>query len=96
MNLLSSSARMALVAFAALGCTLTACTDNEIYSDGPTPEQAATAADNAISFGTYMGRNQQTRAGYVGNINTNTLKDIDGTGTWRSGSGSGNEKLSNG
>ena len=87
---------MALVAFAALGCTLTACTDNEIYSDGPTPEQAATAADNAISFGTYMGRNQQTRAGYVGNINTNTLKDIDGTGTWRSGSGSGNEKLSNG
>ena len=43
-----------------------------------------------------MGRNTQTRAGYVGNINTNTLKDIDASGTWRTGSGSGNEKLSNG
>ena len=85
MNLLSSSARTALVAFAALGCTLTACTDNEIYSDGPTPEQAATAADNAISFGTYMGRNTQTRtvSGETGALTTAALQaSVNGFGVF--------------
>jgi hypothetical protein len=79
-NFLVTTARTAMaVLTVTAGTMLTACTDNEIYTDGPTAAQKATAPDNAIAFGTYMGK-AATRAevskaytsGSIGNADNTT------------------------
>ena len=63
------------ILFAALGLiVLAGCTTSDEVFQGPDLQKQA-LEDNAITFGTYMGGNNQTRAGYTGNINTDVLKD---------------------
>lgn len=55
---------------------LASCTQSDEIFNGPDLEAQA-KADNAITFSTYLGGNDQTRAGYYGSITTQELKDLD-------------------
>lgn len=67
-----------LTAFAATALLFAACTQTEL--DDSAAVVASQNGDNAVVFGTYMSGNEQTRAGYQGSINTNTLKDLNDAG----------------
>lgn len=62
-----------------------ACSDSESIADAPNVTNGNTA-ENAISFSTYMGKAQNTRAGQAGSYDTKFLQGFkhDGTG-WTEG-----------
>ena len=63
------------ILLAALGLiAVVSCTTSDEVFQGPDLQKQA-MEDNAIQFGTYMSNQAMTRAGYVGNINTDVLKN---------------------
>lgn len=69
---------------AAAVVALASCTTSDEFFDPAQETAQQELNDNAIQFGTYLGKQQLTRAGQAGSINTNVLKGLgtDGTGTW--------------
>ena len=72
---------------AAAVLALASCTTSDEFFDPAQETAQQELNDNAIRFGTYLGKQQLTRAGQAGSINTNVLKGLgtDGTGTWSVG-----------
>jgi len=75
-----------LSAAALVALSFAACTDSDVVADGANVTNGNTA-ENAISFGTYMGGSVQTRAagdigGYTGSMTTDLLKGIKPGGTY--------------
>ena len=70
------------IAAAAL-LVLASCTTSDETFEGIDLAQEA-AQENAIQFGTYLGNQVETRAGYKGSYNTDILKGFDAAsgGTW--------------
>ena len=54
---------------------LASCTQNDDFFAGDEQLAQQQQQENAIQFGTYLGQAAQTRSGYVGNINTDVLKN---------------------
>ena len=73
-----------IIASAIIAVGFTACTQSD-FVETSAPDVSATSIDNAIQFGTYMGKLGTTRAtgGVVGNITTTSLK----TGSHNAGFG---------
>lgn len=72
MKTLTNWAGAAIMAVAAI-CVTTSCSDTEVLADtNPTAENSN---DNAVTFGTYLGRSTQTRAGETGALTTEKLKN---------------------
>ena len=67
-------------AAASLLTLMTACTADKLEAYYGQPNPNPETPDNAISFGTYMGKTGTTRAGYQGSINTTELQKT-GNGT---------------
>lgn len=69
---------------AAAVVALASCTTSDEFFDPAQETAQQELNDNAIQFGTYLGKQQLTRAGQAGSINTNVLKGLgtNGTGTW--------------
>lgn len=60
---------------AAAVLALASCTTSDEFFDPAQETAQQELNDNAIAFGTYMGNQVMTRAGYEGSINTDVLKD---------------------
>lgn len=66
-------------AAASLLTLMTACTADKLEAYYGQPNPNPETPDNAISFGTYMGKSGTTRAGYEGAITTDKLKEYSTT-----------------
>ncbi len=67
-----------LIATAILAVGFTACSQSDLLEDNGFSSTSATSNDNAIQFGTYMGKVGATRAGATGPITTDAIKTTDG------------------
>ena len=66
-----------IIASAIIAVGFTACTQSD-FVETSAPDVSATSIDNAIQFGTYLGKTGTTRAGATGTITTTNLKTTDG------------------
>ena len=69
-----------LIASAIVAVGFTACTQSDLL-EGSAPDASLTSADNAIQFGTYLGKTGTTRAGAEGPITTDGANSTKKLGT---------------
>ncbi len=69
-----------LIASVVLAASFTACTQNDMVETSG-PDASATSFENAIQFGTYMGKNQSTRAAGSNQGGKGGAITTDGTGS---------------